>query len=269
MSCAWVAAVFLLGSAAIATADNTVDLYRSVAIVTGRGEANRAIGFRECLRKVLVRVSGDQRVLQSPGFGKVEQEAGRFVESFSYRDRMEGVPIHDEQGSYDRPHDLTCLYKPSALDQALRRLDSRPWLSHRPTLAVFLTVERGSSTFRLSRENEDGAAMRESFGLAAAPMAMRVVFPDQAAAASPDDAGGQTGGDQAGLEDGARIAGGEVALTGRITWSDADYGWIAQWRLAYGGADHRWGIRGVNFDEAFRVAIRGSAQILSGNGTPQ
>jgi len=28
-------------------------------------------------------------------------------------------------------------------------------------------------------------------------------------------------------------------------------------------------VRGVSFDEAFRVAMRGAAQILSGNGQPE
>ena len=33
------------------------------------------------------------------------------VEAFRYRDRMEGIPIHDEQGSHDRPHDLTTIFE--------------------------------------------------------------------------------------------------------------------------------------------------------------
>ena len=58
------------------------------------------------------------------------------------------------------------------------------------------------------------------------------------------------------------------ALAGSIVWSDKELGWIADWRLAANGATYRWQVRGVNFDEAFRVAIRGAAQILSGNGQP-
>ena len=30
-----------------------------------------------------------------------------------------------------------------------------------------------------------------------------------------------------------------------------------------------WQVRGVSFDEAFRVAMRGAAQVLSGNGQPK
>ncbi|TIW55589.1 MAG: DUF2066 domain-containing protein, partial [Mesorhizobium sp.] len=37
---------------------------------------------------------------------------------------------------------------------------------------------------------------------------------------------------------------------------------------ADGGKTYRWQVRGVSFDEAFRVAMRGAAQVLSGNGQP-
>jgi len=44
---------------------------------------------------------------------------------------------------------------------------------------------------------------------------------------------------------------------------------VADWRLAPTGETYHWQVRGVSFDEAFRVAMRGAVQILSGNGAPQ
>ena len=41
------------------------------------------------------------------------------------------------------------------------------------------------------------------------------------------------------------------------------------WRMEWQGRPHRWQFRGVTFDEAFRRAIGGAAQILSGNGDPK
>ena len=58
-------------------------------------------------------------------------------------------------------------------------------------------------------------------------------------------------------------------LAGRLTWSDADHGWVADWALEEGGTVHRWSVRGVSFDDAFRTALRGAARILSGSGEPQ
>ena len=67
----------------------------------------------------------------------------------------------------------------------------------------------------------------------------------------------------------AKDAGGDVPLLGRLVWSDADLGWVADWRIAFEGKTYDWQVRGVSFDEAFRVAMRGAAQVLSGNGQPE
>jgi hypothetical protein len=93
----------------------------------------------------------------------------------------------------------------------------------------------------------------------------------------PDDAGlAKSGLDGAGLAKlpssalAARAAelGGEVALVGRLKWDDAALGWATEWQMEWQGRPHRWQLRGVTFDEAFRRAIGGAAQILSGNGDP-
>ncbi|TIP60035.1 MAG: DUF2066 domain-containing protein, partial [Mesorhizobium sp.] len=85
------------------------ELYQAQTIVTGTGDVNRQIGFKDCLDKVLVKVSGDQRLTQKTEMLALREKAADFVQSFRYHDRLEGIPIHDEQGTHDRPHDLTCL----------------------------------------------------------------------------------------------------------------------------------------------------------------
>ena len=246
-------------------AADLTELYTSRAITTGTGEKNRKLGFRDCLDRVLVRVSGDARLPARPGMEAIRARAGDFVVAFSYRDRLAGRPIHDEQGTYDRPHDLTCRYDRAVLDKLLADLGSRPWLSKRPKLTVFLDVERNGKRVRVVGDDMRDLAMRDSFGLGSEQLAMRVTFPKRAMASRlksedldfPDR-----------LTDAAKLSGGDVALSGRMYWSDADLGWVATWRLAHGGRTHHWTVRGVNFDEAFRVALRGSMQILSGNGAP-
>ena len=247
-------------------AADLAELYASKAITTGTGERNRKLGFRDCLDRILVRVSGDPRLPALPEVEALRARAGDFVASFSYRDRLAGRPIHDEQGTYDRPHDLTCHYAPDVLDPLLARLGSRPWLGKRPTLVVFLDVERNGKRLRVVADDMRDLAMRDSFALGSEQLAMRVAFPTRAAAsklpAEDLDAPGL-------LIDAARASGGDKALSGRIKWSDADLGWVATWHLAHEGQTFDWTVRGVNFDEAFRVALRGAMQILSGNGAPE
>lgn len=252
-----------LGGPAQAESGNIDDLYRSQAVVTGQGEKNRQAGFRDCLRQVLVRVSGDQRLVALPEAEEMVSQAGAFVLSFSYRDRLADKPIHDEQGTYDRPFNLTCHYDPEVIDGLLARLGSQPWRGQRPHLAVFLTVKRSGNEFLVSRDNPRDEAMRQSFAFGALPLAMNVSFPSAGDAEEwAAFAGSQV---LAGI---ARDMGGARPLVGTLEWSDRDFGWVATWRLVNKGAEHVWTVRGVNFDEAFRVAVRGAAQILSGNGSP-
>lgn len=236
------------------------ELYTAKTLVTGQGEKNRQPGFRDCLAQVLVRVSGDQRLLARPELADLKARAGSFVQSFSYHDRLAGKPIHDEQGTHDRPHDLTCRYAPGVVDRLLADLGSRPWRTERPRLAVSLDVTRYRQAFRVSPDDPRDEAMRQSFALAAAPLAMQVVFP------SAKEAIASAGGHTSTIP--AKAQGTDLPLIGNLDWSDADHGWVATWRLSDGGRHHIWSVRGVNFDEAFRVAVRGAAQILSGNGPP-
>jgi len=44
--------------------------------------------------------------------------------------------------------------------------------------------------------------------------------------------------------------------------------WVADWRLRSADATYQWQVRSVTFDDGFRKALGGAAQILSGNGQP-
>ncbi|WEX86133.1 DUF2066 domain-containing protein [Sinorhizobium garamanticum] len=243
------------------------DLYTSDAIVTGTGEKNRELGFRECLGEVLVKVSGDQRLLAAPAFTPLLERAGSFVASFAYRDRLEGIPIHDEQGTHDRPHDLTCRYEPATIDRLLDALGSRPWPQPRPRIAVLLAVHDQKRSFMLTNDGGESPYMAESLAAATVPLALEARLPTRKTLALERLGPGVVSREGAvQLERLAEKIGGDVALAGTMSWNNEALGWIADWQLASAGKMHRWQIRGVSFDDAFRNAIRGAAQILSGNG---
>ena len=253
-----------------ATAAQDVDaLYRATAIVTGTGEANRLIGFRLAMEDVIVRVSGDYRLIISGKAASTVAGAANLVTKMHYRDRLEGIPIHDEQGTHDRPHDLTVDFDHARLDAALAAMDSRPWLSPRPRLVVFLGVRNATGAFVLSADGEQGFYMRDSFTAASDRIAMPIALPSLAAIQRADlksEAIGST--EPAALDALAKQNGGDQALTGTLVWSDEALGWIADWRLTFAGRSYAWRVSGVSFDDAFRNALRGAAQVLSGNGQP-
>jgi uncharacterized protein len=244
-------------------------LYEAQAVVTGTGEPNREFGFRDCLGRVLIRVSGDQRVVGDERFSPMLARAGSYISDFRYHDRLEGIPIHDEQGTHDRPQDLTCIYAPSTIDTLLALLDRKPWLSPRPTIAVVLTVHDSRRSFILTRDGGESPYMIDSFMAAAASLAMSLALPDRDMLNRLSLAAGDLANLPLDSLGGATLAIASDQLAGSLLWSDEDRGWIANWRLARDGKIFSWQIRGVSFDDAFRNAILGAAQILSGNGAPQ
>jgi hypothetical protein len=254
------------------TAAQTTDLYRSVFVVTGQGEKNRAVGFAHCFADVLVKVTGDSKIVKDRRFSKRAATAKSFVQSFTYRDLFEGKPMHDEQGSYDRPHFLTVTFDRAKIDGLVRSLGREPWLPPRPRLVVFLGVENLKPTFMLASDSvlDRSVDMRSAFAAAAAKAGISVRFPKL----TELEAHGWTANSlpHAALVDVAAIAGsngGDVAVSGRIVFREEKHGWIATWRLEHRGKVYEWGVSGVNFDAAFRNAVFGAANILSGHGPPE
>lgn len=252
-----------------AWASPQAELYQARTIVTGRRPETRIPGMVRCLTQVLVRVSGDPRLAQHPALAGLAQTPEQAVTNYSYRDLYAFRPIRDEQGTRDRPYEMTVEYDPAKIDAMLAQLGAKPWLAERPRLVVFLAVHHIGSSFMLTSMVDQGELMRESFKDAAWSAAMEVVIP------SPETitkAG--LGVDTTKDVDLATLLPlvdrkvGQLPLVGTLDWSKPLLAWKARWRLADGTGERSWGIEGVNFDAAFRNGIGGAAQVLSGNGTP-
>ena len=234
----------------------------------GRGEP--AAGFRLCMEDVIVRVSGDYTLVTSGKAATTVADAAKLVTDFRYRDRLEGIPIHDEQGSYARPHDLTVDFDHAKVDAALAAMGSRPWLAPRPRLVVFLGVRNATGTFMLSADGDQGFYMRDSFNAASDRIAIPIALPTCAEIgglnSTPRRSSRPIRPCSIRLRD-------EAAATRRSPerWCGATprSAGSPTWRLLSGGEIHEWRVSGVSFDEAFRNALRGAAQVLSGNGQPK
>jgi len=246
------------------------DLYSAQTVVTGQGEANRATGFGVCLEDVLIKVSGAVKLAGDPRLAAYQSRAGDFVKEHRYHDQMSGTPIRDEQGTRDRPYDLIVDFDETKIDDLLKVFGLKPWLSHRPVLAVFAGMELGASNYIVTADAALSAvAPRQSLLAASARRGIPIVLPDVAALAKS----GIDGTALAKLPASALAAraaelGAEVALVGQLRWDDSDLAWITEWQMEWQGRSHRWQLRGPTFDDAFRRALGDAAQILSGNGDP-
>jgi hypothetical protein len=253
----------------VAQPDSLDDVYTTRAVVTGKDERNRPLGFRLCFEDVLVKVSGDASIVSDSRFETLAASAGQYASTFSYRDRLEGKPVHDEQGTYDRPFFLTCHFDPQKIDSVLKALGRTPWLGHRPRLTMVVVVHGRTNSGVLSSDGAFDADMREALVNAARRYGLPVRLPSVAtlqsnqinldtAAIAPRDR----------LLKVAQLSESELPLVGDLQWSDAALGWVAAWSIEARGRRYRWSVSGVNYDEAFRNAVRGAARVLSGNGKP-
>ena len=245
------------------------ELYRGRTIVTGRRDETRIPGMVRALTQALVRVSGDARVAANPALAEFTRAPEAPVIDYTYRDLYAFRPIMDEQGTRDRPYEMTVRYDPLKIDAMLAAMGSQPWLAPRPNLVVFLAVRHIGSSFLLAAAGSQGELMRQSFQDAAWAAAMDVVTPTPATIAKAGlTVDGMPGVTPKMLWPFVDRKLGQIPLLGTLAWSKPLLAWKATWQLEESGTSHNWGIEGVNFDAAFRNGVGGAAQILSGNGDP-
>ncbi len=246
-----------------------IALYQARTIVTGQRDETRIPGLERCLRDVLVRVSGDPRLADHPKLPALQKRAQEPVARIDWRDLYAKKKLKDEQGTRDRPYEMTVEYDLAKIDAMLAELGARPWLGDRPRLVVFLAVRHIGTSYILDSTIDVGELQRQSFQDAAYKYGLEVIIPGKAMI------------DKAGLtldtlperplsafDPLVDQSVGQIPLAGTLNWNKTLLGWEADWRLAANNTQHRWAIKGVNFDAAFRSAIGGAAQILSGNGNP-
>lgn len=260
------AAAWICCGGAMAADDS---LYRAQAVVTGQGEPNRMIGFGVCLEDVLIKVSGQPMLASDHRLVAYKSKAKEFVSSFDYHDQYAGKPHHDEQGTRDRPYDLTVDFDDKKIDGILAKLGLKPWRSQRPVLGVFAEMQHGPKDYIVTSDGTQSDLQRDALAAAAGKRGMRFVLPDTTALTSASVTAAELSKTPpAKLSSIVAPQGGEAILLGRLVWDDNDLGWATQWRMAWHGKDYKWQFRGVTFDEAFRRGIGGAAQVLSGNGDP-
>ncbi|HXA68958.1 MAG TPA: DUF2066 domain-containing protein [Stellaceae bacterium] len=245
-----------------AGADATGDLYKTTVIVTGYDMRSRPSGFARALREVLVKLSGEPRLDLDPRVGELSIHADQLVTKFDYVDQMAGIKVHDDQGTYDRPYNLTVVFDPGKIDAALADLGEHSWLGERPVIVPVLAVERVTKSYLLSAENPTGADQAGSLATIAQDVAMTVRIPTEAELARWGvSMGGFPSPKVTSTPDQAVVA-------GTLEFREELPGWVGSWHLRWHGTDYAWSISGVNFDDAFRDLVRGVMRVASGHDGP-
>lgn len=243
-------------------------LYRAQSVTNGVGEVNRARGLAPALEEVLVKVSGDPRLIGDPRVAEMARHAADYVTGFTYVDLLNNRPPNHEQGTYDRPKYLIADFDPARIDALLASLGRKPWPLPRPEIAAFFDIApmKGDG-FTLT--SDGGGQLATDMRTALTSAAERTGMPLLLFRRDDVDTIRRTKPEPAALADAAKALGSDCLLAGRMAWRAEATGWVGDWQLIFKGKEYRWQVRGVGFDDAFRNAMRGAAQIMSGNGEPE
>ena len=227
------------------------ELYKAETIVTGTGESERMRGFRIGVEDVVVKLTGDATLAGTKPASLVAEHAADLVAEHSYEDRMKDIPVHDEQGTRDRPHFLRMRFDSAKFDAALRQAGLTKWTGERPTLAVWIGISEPRGKYVLARQG-DGYGQREVLKDASKKRAIPVLLPPENQSAVNYDAVAK--GDLAVLRQASKELGGNAILYGLLDF-DGEAHWNTSWTVASDRVDASWKMRGVTFDAALKGAI--------------
>jgi hypothetical protein len=232
------------------------DLYRAETIVTGQGEPERLRGFRVGAEEAVVKLTGDATLLGSEKLAPIIERSATLVQDFTYEDRMKGIPVHDEQGTRDRPHFLRIRFDKTKFDAALAEAGLKRWQGERPVLAVWLGIKDARSAIVLSAEGPEGYGQREVLKEASKKRGVPIVLPKpgQSAVSYETIAKGEAGT----LRQEAERLGADGLLYGTLDFN-GDVAWNTRWTVSGKDTEATWTMKGVTFDTALKGAIERSA----------
>lgn len=239
-------------------------LFQATTIVTGTGGESQGDAFALTLEAVLVKVSGNPNLIGDERLAGLRRTAERLVVTFSYRDLYAGRPIHDEQGTYDRPHFLTVRFDPDRVVEALAAIGETVYEGPRPPIQTVLQVDAIRDKFLLTGTTSVDRAddMRFSLERAADQLGLTIRYPSTRELGSyPLERIRELA---AGAEDPGAWVQRESALLGHLAWDRERDIWDCNWTFDGSQGPVSWRVESVSFDEAFRVGLRGTLGVLAG-----
>jgi uncharacterized protein len=169
------------------------------------------------------------------------------------------MPLHDEQGTRDRPYFLRVTFDKAKIDAALHTIGLDPWPADRPAVAVWLGVQDAVVSYVLTETSERGYGQREALRLASRRRGVPLVLPRLPVVTYDTIAHA----DVAQLQAAAAGLGADALLFGTLVY-DGEGHWAMDWSFDRDGAARHWHQEHVTFDVALRGGVEGAARALAG-----
>ncbi len=232
------------------------DLYKAETIVTGQGEPERLRGFRVVAEDAVIKLTGNAKLAGNARIKPILDQAATLVADFTYEDRMKGIPVHDEQGTRDRPHFLRVRFDKAKFDQALRSARLKKWGGERPVVAIWLGIKEARGKYVLAAEGPEGYGQREVLKEASKKRGVPIVLPPAGQSAITYETIDKSIWHL--LDQEAHKLGASAVLYGTLDF-DGNIAWNTRWTVAGKRAYAKWSMKEVTFDTALKGAIERTA----------
>jgi len=131
--------LLVLCSPTLVQATLVTGLYSAEVMVKGQGSIQRKQGFRQALKVVIGKMSGDHALARSKGLRSLIKKAPRLVQQYHYRPLSE-----DEQAlkkNAKKSHALSVQFVANRLNQEVAALQIPLWDADRPQTLVWIALE--------------------------------------------------------------------------------------------------------------------------------
>jgi len=229
----------------------TSGLYQATVPVGDRAQASRDEAFRQALAQVLVKVSGNSKIVLQPAAQKALKNSSSFVQEYAYAGKGDGLR-------------LQVKFEPEAINQWLIRNKLPLWSRERPVVIWWVGVEESSrQRFILGRlASAKHGALMQVVEKTAALRGVPVIFPlldleDRGVVSFSDLAGGFI----SPVERASSRYEANAEVIGILRRQSGE--WVGRWQLEFSGQTARWRSVGVTPASVLENAVNEVADHLA------
>lgn len=146
-------------------AEVVAHLYSAEVMVTGQSEKDRNLAMQQALAQVLIKLTGDEKILQTPEIKKITKQSTNYAQDFTYISR-EQTPGKMR---------LQVNFNPKAIDELLLQAKISRWSADRPMLLSWFVVRDNSGLSLVDSEHR--AALHSELKEALKQYGLPYVFP--------------------------------------------------------------------------------------------
>ena len=258
-SFAFLTFLLLTVTASSATAEQSIDLYRTQILVKSQSEEDRNAAISTSLANIVVRISGRRDSLKQPLIKRALQRSGPYLSSFSYGE-SDQILVQDEVEIVAT--ELTLKFSASAVDALLRRAQLPFWPASRPSILLWLVQDDRVDGRLYSTDGDYLQVIKHTAGGRGLPLKQPLLDLEDQMRVSVDDLWNFNSDS---IQAASKRYGADIVVVGRF--SEISRGgqsrWFANWQIWRGDGDSLLETEGESVTATLREGVERVADDLA------